>query len=231
MMGSHRAGTQLRRTGLAVGTAAAAAGAIAGFAAAATLPVTSQRIVGVSRAETVPVISCTVSSPAADTYTSQSSTGTQYGAATELRVASRTNQARRTFVRFDLAGCAIPTTAVVQSASLRLVMGTAPSASRTYGAYRLTSSWAENALTWASAQPTASATATGTAATGTTAGVTLSWNVATDVQAHVTTPASNFGWVLRDLNETGSSTFESVFHSREHGTAGQRPSLVVTYYR
>jgi len=226
----HRLRTPLRRTGWAACVAVGVAACFAGFAAAASLPVASQRLVAISRAETVPPTTCTVPATA-DTYTDESATTANHGTAADLRVAARSNRAKRTFVRFDLSGCAIPATAAVRSASLRLHMWTAPSNSRSYGAYRLTSSWAESTLTWESPQPSVATTATSTTSTGTTAGVTLSWSVTADVQAHVTTPASNHGWLVRDTAETGTTTFEAAFRSGQYGTAAQRPSLQVTYHR
>ncbi|HEX2177014.1 MAG TPA: DNRLRE domain-containing protein [Nocardioidaceae bacterium] len=194
-------------------------------ASAASLPVGARQLSVDARSETVPLTTCS-GQPAADTFTDQAIPATNNGTGAELRVASRTGAVKRAFLRFDLAGCSIPPDAVVRSAELSLYLWSAPSAARTYGAFRLTSAWDETTLTWASAQPSAVGSATATVTTG-TAG-TVRWDVTTDVQAHVRTPSSSHGWVLRDLTETGGSTREAGFVSREYGTAP--PSLEITYY-
>jgi hypothetical protein len=198
-----------------------------GVASAASLPLTAARIGTFASAATVPVTTCSVTA-AADTYTSQPSSGTSYATATDLRVTSRTGQAMRTFVRFDLTSCSIPAAAVVRTAELRLRMSTAPTATRSYAAYRLDATWAET-LTWGGTQPSQAASPTATVATGTTA-VTLAWDVQADAQAFVAGAASNHGWVVRDTDEAGTTTRTSVFRSREYGMAALRPTLVLTYH-
>jgi hypothetical protein len=66
-------------------------------------------------------------------------------------------------------------------------------------------------------------------ATGTTNGVTLSWNVASDVQLYAD-GTSNFGWRIADSAEGANSNRQGTFRTRETGTASQRPSLSITYY-
>jgi hypothetical protein len=194
-------------------------------ASAASLPVGARQLTVESRSETVPLTTCS-GQPAADTFTDQASPATNNGTGPELRVASRTGFAKRTFLRFDLTGCSIPPDAVVRSAELSLYLWSAPSATRTYGAFRLTSTWDETTLTWGSAQPSAVGSATDTVTTA-SAG-TARWDVTADVQAHVRTPSSSHGWLLRDLTETGATHREARFVSREYGAAP--PSLEITYY-
>jgi hypothetical protein len=213
------------RTALVAVIGAAALGALTSYAAAATLPVTAPRLTTVDRPETVPTKTCSQES-AADTFTDQASPSTNNGTGPELRVASRTGFAKRAFLRFDLSGCSIPPGAVVRSAELSLYMWSAPSATRTYGAYRLTSAWDETTLTWASAQPSAVGSATDTVTTG-GAGF-VRWDVTADVQAQVSAPGSSHGWALRDLTETGGTQREARFLSREYG-AGP-PSLEIAYH-
>lgn len=54
----------------------------------------------------------------------------------------------------------------------------------------------------------------------------LSRAAADDVQSWLNTPASNFGWLLKMVNETLSSTAHRI-ESRE--STGQKPTLTVTY--
>ncbi len=230
-MPAHRAPRPVRRLTPVAGVVAGLSVACALVSAsAAGLAVDTRRVTSISRAETVPTTTCTISAPAADTYTDQTSADANYGGSVELRVAagSNSNQVKQTFLRFDLTSCAIPPAASVQSAALRLSMVTAPSASRTYGVHRVTAPWDEATLTWTT-RPTTATSQTASAPTGTTAGVTLQWDVLTDVQQQVSGTAPNQGWMVRDSG--GTTSHEAMFRSREHGTAAQRPSLVITSYR
>src|SRR5262249_10583136 len=64
--------------------------------------------------------------------------------------------------------------------------------------------------------------------TGTTAGVSLHWDVTADVAAFQADPTSNFGWLIKDAQESGGGV-EFKFASDETGTLVKRPTLVVTY--
>lgn len=166
----------------------------------------------------------------ADAWVDQNDPSENGGSDTELKVRSTTSGSpdrnHRAFVQFSLAS--IPSGATIQSASLRLYLFDAPGASRTYEAHRVTASWTEATITWSN-QPGVTATASDSIATGTSDNVTLSWNVATDVQAFVSGSQTNSGWRLKDQTESGSSDREGDFRSKEHGTSSQRPQLVVTY--
>ena len=195
---------------------------------AEVLGVGTPRLTSSSGPVTVPVTTCTLTA-VADTYADENATGTNSGTATTFNVTSRTGRARRAFVRFNLTTCAIPGVADVRTASLRLYMSTAPTATRTYDVHRATAAWVETTLTW-TAQPAVAGAATASVATGTTANVTLQWDVLTDVDAFVAGTTTNQGWRVMDRTEIGGTTFQSTFRSREFGTAAQRPQLVITYY-
>jgi hypothetical protein len=217
------------RTVVLVALVVAVVASVVGFASA--LAITPKALTVHTAASSVPISTCTLT-PAADTYADQSSGGSNFGTATTLQVKSGTNLVllaanKRTFVRFDLASCSIPSSARVLSGRMRLFMSSAPGSTRTYQAHRVSASWAEASLDWNN-QPGVAATPTATVVTGTTANVTLEWNVIADVAAFVAGSATNNGWRVADSVE--SNTGESQFRSREHGTASQRPSLVVTYY-
>jgi hypothetical protein len=207
-----------------------------GVAFAASLAVTSADLTTYTVATTVPVTTCTLTS-GADTYADQATlnAGSNFGGNTTMLVESSvvvitllpTN--KRSFVRFDLSSCSIPATAQVLSGTLNLHLSTAPSASRTYQAFRLTGSWGETTLTWNN-QPGVAGAQTASVGTGTTSGVTLSWNVLSDVQAFVSGTATNNGWRINDQTESSGTTRSGTFATRETGTASQRPSLTITYY-
>jgi hypothetical protein len=207
-----------------------------GVGFAAGLSITPQALTIFTSADTVPVATCTPAA-AADTYAHEDSSGTNFGTATTLQVRSGVRRVllltfpdnKRSFVRFDLASCSIPSSARVVSAQLNLFLPTAPSSSRTYQAHRVTQAWTETTLDWDN-QPTVAVSATASAATGTTGNVTIGWDVRADIQTFVAGTATNSGWRVKDLTEAADPALEGRFDSREHATPSQRPSLVVTYY-
>jgi acid phosphatase type 7 len=214
---------------LAAGAIAVAASAT-GFAS--SLALTPRPLTVYVAPSTIPISTCALSAPVADTYADQGSSGSNFGSATELHVRSGTTLLllaanKRTFVRFDLSSCAVPADARVLSARMKLFMSTAPSATRTYRAHRITGSWAETSLDWVN-QPGVAGSPTASVATGATANVPLEWDVLADVGAFVAGSVTNHGWRVSDAIE--SNTGEGRFSSREHATASRRPSLVVTYY-
>lgn len=199
----------------------------AGTALAATLGVSSSTLTVSTGASSIAASQCTLGAADADSYVNQASAGSNFGTATNLDVRSASAN-RRTLVQFLLASCSIPANALVVSATVALRMYTAPTASRSYGAYRITGAWTETGVTWTN-QPATAASATSTVATGTTANVTLSWTVTSDVQAFVD-GTSNLGWQIRDQTESSSTARLAQFRSAEYGTASQRPILTITYY-
>lgn len=218
-------GGQLLRTAVVAGAASALLAG--GVAFAGSLSVTSQRLTTYSAASSIPPSTCTLA-PAADSYVDQLMIANNFGSSTELDVQSAAVENRRTFVRFDLASCSIPSGAEITAATLELFLFTAPSASRTYQAFRVTSSWTEAGITWL-VPPSVAASATTSTGTGTTSNVTLSWDVAADVEAFVG-GTQNFGWQIRDSAEDAVLSQLGKLRSREWGTASERPVLDISYY-
>jgi hypothetical protein len=224
-------GSWARRIVAVLALSTIAAGSVA---FAASLGVTSNDLTTYTVATTVPISTCTLTS-VADTYGDQAllQAGSNFGGATTMSVESSqvlglgTN--KRSFVRFNLASCSIPAAANVVSGSLRLFLSTAPGATRTYQAFRATASWVETSLTWNN-QPGVAGAATATTSTGTTSGVTLSWDVVSDVRSFVSGSVTNNGWRVNDSAESSAPARTGTFATREAGTASQRPSLVITYY-
>lgn len=206
------------------------AGGVVGFAA--SLALTPKRLTVFTNASSVPISTCTVA-PAADTYADQGSSS-NFGTATTLHVRSAVTLVvvqdnKRSFARFDLTSCSIPTSARVVTAKLRMFMSTAPSASRTYQVHRVTQAWGETTLTWGN-QPSVAGTQTASVATGTTSNVTLEWDVLSDVSGFVAGTSTNQGWRVADSAEGSGTAREGRFNAREHATVAQRPSLAITYY-
>lgn len=168
--------------------------------------------------------------PAHDSYVDMNLSSTNYGGLTELHVRSTntgnpdTNQ--RTFLQSSTAG--IPPTATVVSATLRLYMFGAPTATRNYDAHRATATWAESTITWAT-QPAVAASASATTATGTTSNVWLEWTVTSDVQGFINGSLSNYGWRLKDQVESSATDHLAQFYSKEQTEVTQDPQLVVSY--
>ncbi len=170
--------------------------------------------------------------------------------------AGKTNQGfiRRGLVSFDEA--AIPTNARVTNAVLTLNMSRSGSGDQTINLHRATALWGEgtsnanenegsgapsttNDATWAhrffnsavwtsqggdfSPTPSAGLAVGGVGAYTWTSTTTL----VSDVQQWVTTPSTNFGWVVRG-NESASATSKR-FDTKDNPTVANRPTLAVTY--
>ena len=230
-----------------VRTAAVAIGVLLGLGlmagSAASLSLTSQNF--------TPYRTCTITAtPAtttavADTTARQGSPTTNFGALTTLTVSSASGANQRIYVRFDLTTCspAIPASATVRLATLRVYMTAVPAACRVYDLFPATVSWVETSLTWNN-QPFGSTinnpptgSRTGTFSVGTPAGCqnqatgayVIGGTVTADVATFVAGTATNFGWMIRDDTEGSATTRTATFSAKELGTVAQEPQLVITY--
>jgi hypothetical protein len=153
-----------------------------------------------------------------------------------LQVRSTTNQLQRTLVLFDLS---VVPNAGIKSASLTLHVLTAPSSTRTYGAYLMSdfwttgSSWNNRAsgvngttTAWNAAGGDFNGTATNTQSVTKTA-TTVSFDITADVQSWYNGTA-NFGTLIKDQNE-GTGTVTTIFNSFSDATTASRPSLTLTF--
>jgi hypothetical protein len=177
-------------------------------------------------------------SRASDAWIDQANTGTNHGSDATLQVSSLTgNKNQRALVEFDLSSL---TNSGIKLATLSLFMTTAPSASRTYQARRMTSFWKETDVTWANrmtgfAWATAGGDndgiATQTATTGTTNNTTISWDVTAAVQQWfgAATPIANYGTMILDGTENSGTARTAIFSSKEAATEANRPSLTVEF--
>lgn len=199
-----------------------------GIAIAASLGVTSGRLTVSTGASSIAATTCSLNAATNDSYVSQASPTSNFGTATTMSVRSSLTANMRAFVHFNLASCSIPANALVTDASLKLFMNSAPTASRSYDAHRVTASWTEAAVTWSN-QPAVAASATSTVATGTTSNVTVKWTVSSDVQSYLD-GTTNYGWRIKDQTEDAATARTGQFRSAEYGTASQRPVLDISYY-
>jgi hypothetical protein len=204
------------RKSLAVVAALTAIGAATGFAA--TLSVSSHHLW--AGTQTLTKSSCTVTG-GIDTYVDEKSPTSSFGSAATLSVQPDANKRRYALISFDLSSCAIPATGGADSATLKLVVTSAPSASRTLTVTPITSVWT-GSTTWNTA-PSYSATNTTTFATGTTNNVTLSIPVTVDVDDWIK-GASNHGWRIADLG-SGSGNATTTIASSDAGSG--QPQLVI----
>jgi len=212
-------------------------------ASAASLSLTSQAL--------TPYRTCTITATPAtttaliDAAVRQGSATSNFGTLTSTNVSSGSGINQRGYLRFDLITCnpAIPASALVRLATLRLYLTAVPAACRTIDVFAVTASWTETGITWNNQPfgtainnpPTASRS--GSFTVGTPAGCQnqatgaylVGGTVTSDVAAFVAGSATNFGWMLRDDTEGSATTRTVTFSSKELATVGQAPQLVVTY--
>lgn len=170
------------------------------------------------------------------------------------RTAQASGSIRRAVLQFDVAG-SVPAGATITGATLTLNMNRSISGAENISIHPLTTAWGEgtsnapgqegggttsttNDATWIHAffsttnwttpggdfNPMASAT-TSVAGNG-----FYSWSSTTatsDVQGWITSPATNFGWIM--IGNESSSTTAKRFASKEFATAANRPQLTITY--
>ena len=180
-----------------------------------------------------------------DASVRQASATSNFGTVTTNNIATANAANRRLYLFFDLAQCspAIPSSAVVRLATLRLYVSGLPSNCRTIDLFRVTASWTESTITWNN-QPfgttlnnPASSGAVDSFTAGTPAGCQnltnnayiVKANPTADVAAFVAGTATNFGWMLRDHVENSATAYTLTFSAKNLGTLAQAPQLIVTY--
>jgi spore coat protein A len=187
----------------------------------------------------------------------ESATGSLSNGSGEYLFTGRTKDGliRRAVLTFDVAA-GIPAGSTINSVTLQLVVSrVATNTLRVTTAHRLLADWGEGAsnsgqnegqgapaatgdatwihrfypsTTWLAVGGDFDATAR--ASTVITGNGTYTWSSAalvTDVQSWLDTPATNFGWLLKG-DESVTETAKRL-GSRENGTAGSRPVLIVDY--
>jgi hypothetical protein len=215
--------------------------AVSGFAASLNL---ASQILTPYRTCTITATPSTTTA-VADASVRQGSATSNFGTATTNNVASATLANRRLYLSFDLAQCspAIPSTAIVRLATLRLYVSGLPAICRTIDVFRVTAAWSESTITWNN-QPfgTTLNNPAGTSATDafnagtpagcenlTTSAYMVGANPTADVAAWVAGTATNNGWMLRDDVESSVTAFTQTFSAKNLGTLAQAPQLIVTY--
>ncbi len=162
-----------------------------------------------------------------DSFVDQANPNTNYGGAQTLEVQSWTSKNEHAFLKFNLAS--IPGTATILSARLRLYLVTAPNPSRTNDLRRVSTAWLQGTITWNNTQPPAVAGISASAATGSTNGVWIEWDLTADVQAFVNGSYPNNGWRINDAQPDSAAKKVAKYDSRETARGPDAPQLVVTY--
>lgn len=197
--------------------------AFSGVAYAASLGLSSNKLFAWSQTLTKGTCNQT-STTADDTYVQQASpTSTSGGTATTMTITGGATGQNIGFIRFNLSGCSLPTTAGADSSVLSLDVTTA--SVDTLALFPVFSSWSSSTLTWngvggLTIGTTASATFTGTAGVHT---FTLTGDVDAAIKA-----GALWGWEIKDTTGGGPASNAKIATS-ENGTAGNRPSLTLSY--
>lgn len=186
----------------------------AGVAYAASLGLSSNKLQAWSQALTKGTCN-----PSAlfDTYVNQATPNTAYGnAPPTLLVSGATGAQEYTFIRFDLSGCNLPTTAGADTATLTITVTAA--GHDKISLFPVYSSWNPATLTWNSvAGLTIGSTAT--ASQPVNAAKSYSFTVTADVDAAIKVGAL-WGWALQDTSGTATTVISS---------ATNPPALSVSY--
>jgi hypothetical protein len=235
-----KAGALARVTLAAVAAAVAADAGWAAFGSAATLTVTTKN----ASAFRTCVLTAypTTSTTMFDSWVDQNAATTNKASATTLQVKSGSSSKNtRAFLRFDLTKCApaVAGTATVKTATLRLNLASAPTASRTYNLNRVTTPcpesattcWTETGLTWNN-QPSVAASATSTLvlSAASTLNQYYAFDVTADVAGILAGTASNYGWRIADSVESSTTAYTITFKSKDAtSNAAGAPQLVVVY--
>lgn len=181
-----------------------------------------------------------------DSYIRENRPNNNYGGATFIRTGKSfsSNSAYRGTIWFNLSH--VNSTVNIESANLSLYFFNIPffdtTGIRTHGVHKVQQSparpWEELEITWnnyinSNAWTTAggdyNATPTDTEAfSSVQLNTWISYNITSDVQDFINNPIFNFGWIIRDQNETTTNTRRD-YRSSEYWIASQRPKLEIIY--
>jgi len=160
-----------------------------------------------------------------------------------LTVSSAALNNLRIYIRFPLSSCLnpVPATATVRSATLRLFANALAPSCRTVDVFTVLANWSDTTITWsnqpfgssinnpASGQRIYSTHIGGAPCTNQTLNTYVNFDVTSDVVKFVAGTAANYGWMLRDDVEGSLGLQSTSFASRSLNTAGQAPTLMVSY--
>ena len=205
---------------LAIATVVATAASI-GVGYAASLGLGSNQLKAWSQTLTKGTCNQT-STTADDTFVQQAlPNSTAGGTATTLTISPVAAAQDYAFIRFNLSGCSLPTSAGADSAVLTVRVTTA--GADTISLFPVTSSWSSSTLNWNGVSGlTIGSTATGSFSASTTGNKTVT--VTADVDAAIKAGAL-WGWELRAT----SGTAIVAIGAAENATSANRPSMTLGY--
>jgi hypothetical protein len=195
--------------------------ASAGVAYAASLGVSSNKLYASSQGVTTGT--CNQNSTTGDdTYVQQASpSSTAGGTAATLTIGGTAGSNNIAFVRWDISGCGLPTTAGANTSNLKFYVET--TSSDTISVFPVYSSWSSSTLNW---------NRVGSLTVGSTPTTTFvpSDTGATSVEVTADTDAAIkagvlWGWELVDT----SGTATTVIDAAESTHSGRRPTLTISY--
>jgi len=162
-----------------------------------------------------------------DSTVSTGNPDTNWGDLIYSDVGNNTFTITRTYIKFGLG--TVPANAVVDDADLKLYrysgFGTD---SFSIGLYKVTSSWDEHTITW-NMQPTFSVD-TETTSNITPTAAWKSWDIDTLAQAWLDGNITNYGVVLKDIDEASVNTI-AYFRASDYTTDTSKcPRLEIDYY-
>jgi hypothetical protein len=162
------------------------------------------------------------SATADDTYVQQAlPTSTAGGTASALTISPLAGAQNYAFIRFDLSGCSLPTTAGADSATLTVFVTT--NGNDTISLFPVYSSWSSSTLTWNGVSGLtigSTATTSFSAASNGSATVTVTADVDSAIKA-----GTLWGWELRAT----SGTAIVGIGASENASSMKRPSMTLSY--
>ena len=159
---------------------------------------------------------------AEDTYVDENMPANNFGTTPTLAVSGANKKGQEAFIRFDISGCALPSTAGADNAALTLFVMNA--GKDTISLYPVLSSWSESTLTWNGMSSLTIGTTASASFTPTTNNTAYTIPVTSDVDAAIKA-GTLWGW---DLVDTGGNK-TTMIASTEAATTTQRPSLTLSY--
>jgi len=162
------------------------------------------------------------SATADDTYVQQAlPNSTAGGAATALTISPLAGAQNYAFIRFDLSGCSLPTTAGADSATLTVFVTT--NGNDTVSLFPVYSNWSSSTLTWNGVSGLtigSTATTSFSASSNGSATVTVTADVDSAIKA-----GTLWGWELRAT----SGTAIVGIGASENASSMKRPSMTLSY--
>ena len=180
-----------------------------------------------------------------DAYIYASKTTSNYGASNDIQVGRDNKGALRGLIRFNLSS--IPDDAKIENASLKLyfhqIPGSDSTSNRTHGVHRIQQSpardWQELEATWndysssnswSSSGGDFNATATDTVNFNSSSlDSWIKFNVTYDTQNFIENPSNNYGWLIKDADDS-ISKIRRYYYSSNYGVdTSKRPQMSINY--